>query len=152
MTYEAETAHMFRRILVAIDGSTQAQQALADAVDLALAHNACLTVMTVVPRPAVVVLGYTEPIYVEDPWDKIERECGTLLDRSVDSLPDGVSVTKILKHGAPARAIVHEAVAEHHDLIVMGSRGRSELRSVVFGSVSHDVIQRSPVPVLVSPA
>ena len=148
----APTARVARRILVAIDSSQQAQRALADAVGLALANNARLTVMTVVPKPNVVITGYGVPVYAEDPWERVERECIALLDKSVDRVPAGLPVTKILKHGSPARVIVSEAVTNDHDLIVMGSRARSELRALLFGSVCYDVIQASPVPVLVTAA
>lgn len=143
---------MFRRILVAFDGSSHAQAALAEAFDLAQANNGRVTVMAVVPQPGAwgSATAYGAPIDLDGLGKSLEREYQTMLDDAVDAGPADVPVTKILKHGAAAAAILEEACdRRHHDLIIMGSRHRGELRSLVLGSVSHDVQQASPVPVLV---
>jgi nucleotide-binding universal stress UspA family protein len=142
---------MFRHLLVAFDGSCHAQRALDEAIDFARASDARLTVMAVVPESDLWAanLGYEAPIDRNDVGDKVEREYQTMLDAAVDTVPDDLPVTKVLKHGSAGREIVAEAHAGHHDLIVMGSRGRGEVRSLLLGSVSHRVLQASPVPVLV---
>jgi nucleotide-binding universal stress UspA family protein len=141
---------MFRHLLVAFDGSSHAQRALAEAVEMAQGNNGRLTVMAVVPDSNLWAAnsGYEAGVDVNDASDQIERDYQAMLDAAVDAVPDDVPVIKILKHGAAGAAVVDVAGAGHHDLIVMGSRGRGELRSLLLGSVSHRVVQSSPVPVL----
>jgi nucleotide-binding universal stress UspA family protein len=139
---------MFQRLLVAIDGSDHADRALAEAIDLAGTNSAKLAVMTVAPEPSEWAIGAG--------WDlappirgQTDRSYQTLLDNAVAAVPDALEVTTVLGRGPAGSAIVDEASAGNHDLIVMGSRGRGELRSLLLGSVSHRVLQASPLPVLV---
>jgi nucleotide-binding universal stress UspA family protein len=147
---------MFRRLLVAYDGSSHAQQALAEATELARSNTGKLTVMAVAPEPEMwAFTGYDVPTSVDvldnvDGLDKeVEREYQAMLDGAVEALPAEIPVRKLLKRGPAGAAIVAEANAGDHDLVVMGSRGRGELRSLLLGSVSHRVLQSSRVPVLV---
>ncbi len=143
---------MFRNILVAIDGSTHAERALAEAADLAQRNNATLTVMTSVPDPASWLLGgaaYTGGVDFEALGRETEQEYARLLDDAVDSLPQDLSVRKVLAHGRPGQTILDRLHSGDHDLVVMGSRGRGEVRAVLLGSVSHQVLNRSPAAVLI---
>lgn len=142
---------MFRRLLVAYDGSSHAKRALAEAIDLASANDGGLTVMAVAPDPSVWGLdfGYNASVDFAEVAEQLQREYRTMLDAAVATVPDGVPVSQLLRHGAAGREIVDEADAGEHDLIVMGSRGRGELRSLLLGSVSHRVLEGSRVPVLV---
>ena len=142
---------MFRDLLVAFDGSSHAQRALAEARDFAQANAGRLTVMTVVPEPSTWALssGYGAAVNLDALMGEVELEYQTMLDSALDTMADDVPVNKILARGPAGPSIVAEARAHDHDLIVMGSRGRGELRSLLLGSVSHHVLQASPVPVLV---
>ena len=112
---------MFRRLLVAFDGSPHAQRALAEAVDLAQTISGRLTVMTVVPEPSAWALGsgFETPVDLNDLNSQIEREYQAMLDATVDSVPSDLPVKKVLTRGPAGPAIVAEARASDHDLIVM---------------------------------
>ena len=143
---------MFRHVLVAIDGSDHARRALVEAIDLARTTNATLTVMTVVPKANAWAFGggYYVPVNLDELQRQAERNYERTLGAAIAAwVPDDMPVTGIVRRGAVAPTIVEQAVAGNHDLIVVGSRGRGELRSLLLGSVSHDVLQSSPVAVLV---
>jgi nucleotide-binding universal stress UspA family protein len=142
---------MYRNILVAIDGSSHAAQALSAAIDLAQAGNARLTVMTSVPDASTWLVsgaGYAGFDY-EALEKETEREYSKLVEDAVEKVPQDVPVTKVLAHGRPGQQIIDQTKSGEHDLVVMGSRGRGEVRSALLGSVSHQVLNSSPAAVLI---
>jgi nucleotide-binding universal stress UspA family protein len=140
---------MFRNILVAVDGSRHADQALAQAIDLAHTQHARLTLMTaVVGPPAVAYLGAVgEAVSIFSQGAEAEAEA--VLLRARDRVPGDVSVCTILTHEPIAAALIRQATVGHHDLVVMGSRGRGPVRSALLGSASHHVLHHCPVPILI---
>jgi nucleotide-binding universal stress UspA family protein len=64
-------------------------------------------------------------------------------------VPREIPVTKLLTHGRPGDRIVEQIEHGSHDLVVMGSRGRGEVRSLVLGSVSHQVLNAGPIAALI---
>jgi nucleotide-binding universal stress UspA family protein len=142
---------MFLALLVALDPSGHAQRALDQAVALAQTTNARLTLMTVVPQPLEWGLGSGYDVAVDraDLREQAEQACLQVLHAALETVPMDLSVSTILKRGPAGPAIADQAADGAHDLIVMGSRGRGELRSLLLGSVSHHVLHATFVPVLI---
>ena len=145
---------MFKRILATVDGSDDSRRALAEAADLARATGGSLTVMTVVPDVSMWMYGggyggMVPPVAVSDVNAQNGVEYERMLDEVVGAVGDGLEIEKVTREGSPAHTILAQADEGGHDLIVMGSRGRGELRSLMLGSVSHAVLHGSNVPVLV---
>jgi len=140
---------MFQNILVAIDGSPDADQALTQAIDLAESEHTRLTLFSaVVTPPAVAYAGVSGGVTANLIRDA-EAETERILRSAVERVPNGVSVNTVLSSQPVRQALMRQITTGHHDLVVMGSRGRGALRSVLLGSVSHYVLHHSPIPVLI---
>ncbi len=140
---------MFRNILVAVDGSPDAWQALEQALDLAGCEHSRVTLITGVVPPPTIGFTATGAALAAQALQAAQSEAETILRRARDRVPPDVSVTTILTADPIRTALVRRVAEGHHDLVVMGSRGRGALRSVLLGSVSHYVLHHSPVPVLI---
>ena len=155
---------MLRDILVAVDGSAHAERALEEAIELARSTGASLTLVTVAPElsgwflegaglpPAVnPAAGVPLPTDLAQLREQMTRVRHGILERAQARVPEGVKASTVLLEGRVGEAIIERIRAAGHDLVAMGSRGRGERRSMVLGSVSHQVLHESPVPVLIVP-
>jgi nucleotide-binding universal stress UspA family protein len=136
---------VFRSILVAIDGSENAARALSEAAELTQLAGAQLTVMTSAPDMSAWVMN-APGVDLEALARNAAREYAALLDRAVETMPAGVRAEKVLANGPAAEAVLQQIKDGGHDLVVVGSRGLGEVRSLLLGSVSHRVLQSSPIP------
>jgi nucleotide-binding universal stress UspA family protein len=132
----------YHKILVAIDGSPDAEAALGHAVELARDQNALITLLTVAPPAATPVGAATSA-----PPDMVDIHA-KLLREATDSLPADVGVRSRLERGNAAETILKIAVEDDDDLIVMGSHGHSRVHRALLGSVSERVLKASTIPVL----
>jgi nucleotide-binding universal stress UspA family protein len=140
---------MFHSILVAIDGSRDSEAALAQAIDLADGEHALLTLLTAVSAPpttAYMGAGATSAAMLAR---DAESEAQAVLREATERVPAEVSVRTVLTRKPVRQGLLQEIRAGGHDLVVMGSRGRGAVRAALMGSVSHYVLNHSPVPVLV---
>lgn len=134
-----------RTILVPIDFSDAADQALSVAKSMARDHRARLVLLTVPPpQPQAPISEMYVPEF--DDVRLIEnsrRQLNSLADSIVD-----IPVEKRLIVGSPGNSIVDVAKECHADLIVMGTHGRSGLSRLILGSVAEHVLRHAPCPVL----
>jgi nucleotide-binding universal stress UspA family protein len=140
---------MFRNILVSVDGSQHAERALSEAIDIAVASGARLTILTAIPKsPTWMCASLAVP--APPPLDReLERESQQIVRAAEQRVPDCVPVTTIVTR-RPIRDALQARITEgNHDLLVLGSRGRGALTSSLLGSVSHHALNHSPIPVLV---
>lgn len=140
---------MFHNILVAVDGSVHADQALTQAIDLAESEHTRLTLMTAVadlPGPAYLMPGAPVGELIEH----TRAEAEAILRRARARIPDDLPVTTLLTSDPIRTALIRQIKEGAHDLVVMGSRGRGTVRATLLGSVSHYVLHHSPVPVLIA--
>lgn len=140
---------MFRDILVCIDGSAQAERALAEAIDLADAERSRLTILTAVPRPPYWACTPTTAAGIESLAADLAADATATLRAAVDRVPASIPVTKILTAEPIREALMERLKSGEHDLVVLGSRGRGALTASFLGSVSHYALNHCQVPVLI---
>jgi len=136
----------YRNILVAHDGSVDAEAALEHAIELARDQRACLKLLTVVPPPHQSG-NASLPVVPIEQADSGEYFSGALR-RAADSVPDDIGLRTQILSGNPAETILRVAREDGDDLVVMGSHGHGRLHRALLGSVSYRVLHDSPVPVL----
>ncbi len=140
---------MFRNILVAIDGSPDSDQALTQAIDLAEAEHSRLTLFSVVVMPPASAYMGGGGAVAAALAREAKAETETILRTAARRVPDRVSLSTVLGSEPVRHALIHQIKEGAHDVVVMGSRGRGAVRSVLLGSVSHYVLHHSSVPVLI---
>jgi nucleotide-binding universal stress UspA family protein len=140
---------MFRSVLVAVDGSADAEEALTQAIDLADSEHARLTLIAgVTGLPSAAYVGLGGPAFAVMQADA-RSSAEAVLRRARERVPDDLPVTTILTDEPIRPALIEQIKRGGHDLIAMGSRGRGAIRAALLGSVSHYVLHHTPIPVLI---
>ena len=137
-------------ILLATDGSEEAQLASTTAADLAEKTNSELHVLTVGPDYPLYELP-EHPAGFEDVLRENRREAKEVLEQQAKRIEEsGVSVKEThLREGRADEEIVEVAEEIGAGLIVMGSRGYGRLRRALLGSVSDAVVRHAHCPVTI---
>ena len=145
---------MYKRILLAVDGSTLSKKAATHAIGLAASTGADLVVMTVVHRYPVayfegsITYNANDIGEVEKKW---VAEAQARLD-VVRSQADAAGVktrTSVVKSALVAESVIAASRKHKADLIVMASHGRKGIKRLLLGSETQHVLTHSTLPVLV---
>jgi nucleotide-binding universal stress UspA family protein len=135
---------MFGNILVALDGSDQSRKAVAVAANVAG------------PQSEIVLCHVREFEYGrpggELPTEAPEEAHDLVQEAVVELQASGMEVRGEVRpgtSGGTAKVLLEEAQAMGADLIVVGSRGRSDFAALILGSVAHKVVAHAKCPVLV---
>lgn len=131
-----------KKILVAIDRSAMAEEALKRAISIAKEKSAQLVVIHVI-----------EPYFIESPFipSVDEEDVKKEVTKQVDRLTVEADIEYILfvESGSAASSIILASQKTKADLLVIGTHGKDDLGSNYFGSTTLKVVQKTHIPVLI---
>lgn len=139
----------FGRILVPVDFSAHSAEAIRCAADLSPRYDAPVTLVHVF-QPVEYALPEGYVLFATSQLASMMAEFEKQLDAAkADAEAAGaLRVETKLLQGMVSSEIVTFAEGSGHDLIVMGTHGRTGLRRALLGSVAEQVVRRAPCPVL----
>lgn len=138
---------MFKTIVLALDGSDGAKQAIPVAAELAEKEKAKIVIAHVTEYLAA--KGGELPGVDEDQVRaEIDEEAKELRDRGIETKVELAEITV----GGPAHAIVDIADRNAGDLIVTGTRGHGSVAGLMLGSVAHRLLHIAKRPTLAVPS
>lgn len=142
---------MYKRILVAIDGSETSDRALQEAISLSKEQQSALRLVHVIDKTPLSVgeIGWMSDAQLEDIFLKSGQK---IIDKAQDQVHHaGMEATSALPQTVGRRiasVIAEEARQWPADLIVIGTHGRHDLEHLLLGSVAEGVIRIASIPVL----
>lgn len=138
------------KIVMAFDGSEPSTRALQEALRLARAAHATLTVVIVIEEPPVSVFGQLAGLSPEYFRAQLE-ESAAQADVAARQLAtqSGLDVGIHTRRGRPVDEILD--AARDADMIIVGTHGHRGMDRVLLGSVAETLVRRSSIPVLVVP-
>jgi nucleotide-binding universal stress UspA family protein len=145
---------MYKRILVATDGSTLSKKAVASAIDLAALSGAELIAVKVTPRypqsyfEGSLPLSATEVSKIENQWSDTAQKVVDAVAKAAKA--KGVNTKAlVVKSDVVSDAVIAAAKKHKADLIVMASHGRRGIKRLLLGSETQQVLTHASIPVLV---
>jgi nucleotide-binding universal stress UspA family protein len=142
----------FNRLLVAIDGSANAERARAAAVTAARRDNSALTLVSVAPDVRAEAARWPGALAVpQPPQEEVDGTAECILREAVARIPADIPVERVVRRGAAGPQIVAQARAGCYDAILLGARGVGRISALV-GSVSQYVLNHADIAVFVAHA
>jgi len=136
---------MYDRLLVAVDHSEISPRVIAAARDLALLSKGKVWVLHLLEKEVYAQMGDVPSESDQEARQAVTEGVDTLRQAGVDAEGDIRPTT----FGHAAREILADAKEHDADVIIMGSRGRSNFAGAILGSTAHKVIHLTDRPVLV---
>ncbi len=140
---------MFRQILVPLDGSEQAERALALAASIARRADGAITLMQVVAAEAARGSDAV-PVRIGEHTGGSDHQSAIAYLERMRQRPElvGVATDVVVRDGSPAEQIMAEADRRGADLIVLSHRNHRAATSVLFGSTADELMRHTHVPIL----
>lgn len=138
---------MFKKLVVPLDGSKDAEQALEVAVHLAKAYGSLLLLVQVFDFPPILVETMGQSYF--EFRDQRQKDAERYLKETADRLALGDSVECKVIQGHPTDELLQACADFSCDLVVMTSHGSSGIERWLLGSVAESVAHRCPTSALV---
>jgi len=136
---------MYKKILLAVDGSEHSLRAAKEAVKMASLNEGKVEIVFVADFGKV-----KNEVLHSQGLEELNHTRRMKLQPAVEMMKsNNVMYDVRILHGEPGPAIVEYSNKEKFDLVVIGSRGLNTLQEMVLGSVSHKVVKRVNCPVLI---
>jgi nucleotide-binding universal stress UspA family protein len=145
---------MYKRILVATDGSSLSRKAVTHAIALAATSGADLLAIKVVPRYPQTYFEGSMPL-TADEIGRIEKQWTDAAEENLNAVKKAATAKGVhcksvtVKSDVVSEAIIGAARKHKADLIVMASHGRKGIKRLLLGSETQQVLTHSHTPVLV---
>lgn len=136
---------MFKSIVLAVDTSEHSRKAVETAASLATSVGAEVHVLHVRPLVSTGRGGLQDLDLTEEGHNVAEEVCHELQAKGIET-----TFSRIASYHGDAGSVIVEAARERGaDLIVVGTRGHSQIPSILLGSVTHKVVHLAECPVLI---
>ncbi len=139
---------MFKKVLVALDGSAPSFRAVEAAYKMAECIEE-ISLIYVIHTPHLVSPdGQSMDFMASQYYMELTTIAQQILDDAEQILGTHPNIRKIIESGLPAETILHIAEKEHYELIIVGSRGLNSLQRLFLGSVSTQIVSLAPCAVM----